>query len=155
MRKMAGLPLILVFLVLIPVGAAGATGSEADTVSISGLLVSTILANLSIAFTVVLLCIFGLYAYASLARFAPYHSWIYLYLVSLSGIVWAAFLLTNGGSMTDVVFVLTTVAGINLIVHVLRFDRIPITGPSPAKSAALEQSTQATDPLLLWKPPRF
>ena len=131
MRKMAGLPLILVFLVLIPVGAAGATGSEADTVSISGLLVSTVLANLSIAFTVVLLCIFGLYAYASLARFAPYHSWIYLYLVSLTGIVWAIFLLNNSGSLSDVAFILTTVAGINLIVHILRFDRVQLFTPKP------------------------
>ena len=71
----------------------------------------------------VLLFIFGLYAYANLARFAPSHSWIYLYLVSLVGIVWSAFLVENGGSMADVTFILTTVAGINLIVHVLRFDR--------------------------------
>ncbi|MDD1664498.1 MAG: hypothetical protein LUQ32_04020 [Methanomicrobiales archaeon] len=157
MKNQALLSLILLAsLVLIPVGAAGATGSAGDTGSLPGLLLTSVLANLSIAFAIVLLFIFGLYAYASLARFAPYHSWIYLYLVSLTGIVWAAFLMNNGGSIPDVVFILTAVAGINLIVHILRFDRIQIFTLSPGKSAGvpLEQS-EATDPLLSWTPPRF
>lgn len=118
---------LLVSLVLIPVGAAGAASSPGDTGPVPGLLFSTVLANLAIAFIVVLLFVFGLYAYASLARFAPYHSWIYLYLVSLTGIVWSVFLMNNGGSLSEVTFILTTVVGINLIVHVFRFDRIEIS----------------------------
>jgi len=133
MEKMPGLPLILlVSWVLIPVGAAGAAGSAGGNDPFPGLLFSTILTNLSIAFTIVLMFIFGLYAYASLARFAPYHTWIYLYLVSLTGVVWALFLVKNGGSLSDSVFILTTVVGINLIVHVLRFDRIEMPFPAPA-----------------------
>ena len=144
---------------LLPAGAAAAT-SPAVAVgdgSLPGILLSTALANLSIAFIAVLILVGGLYAYASLARFAPYHSWIYLYLVSLTGIVWSLFLLNNGGSLSDVVFILTMVAGINLIVHVLRFDRIQIFTLSPGKSAGtpLEQSGESTDPLLFWNPPRF
>jgi hypothetical protein len=158
MKKMPALPLmLLVSSVFIPVGAAGATSSAGNPGPFPGLLFSTILTNLSIAFTIVLLFIFGLYAYASLARFAPYHTWIYLYLVSLTGIVWSLFLLNNGGSISDVTFILTTVAGINLIVHVLRFDRIQLFTPSQANSAGipLEQSGQDTNPLLFWNPPRF
>jgi hypothetical protein len=158
MKKTLTLPLILlVSLALLPMGAAGATASAADTGSIPGLLFSTVLTNLSIAFTVVLLFIFGLYAYASLARFAPYHTWIYLYLVSLTGIVWSLFLLNNGGSLSEVTFILTTVAGINLIVHILRFDRIQLFAPSQGMSAgiSLEQNGEATNRLLSWTPPRF
>jgi hypothetical protein len=158
MKKTLTLPLILlVSWILIPVGAAAATASATDTGSIPGLLFSSVLTNLSIAFTVVLLFIFGLYAYASLARFAPYHTWIYLYLVSLTGIVWSLFLLNNGGSLSEVTFILTIVAGINLIVHILRFDRIQLFAPSQGMSAgiSLEQNGEATNRLLSWTPPRF
>lgn len=119
---------LLISWIFIPAGADSAPGAAtaANPGSISGLLFSTVLANLSISFAIVLLFIFGLYAYASLARFAPYHSWIYLYLVSLTGIVWSLFLMNTGGSLADATFILTTVVGINLIVHVLRFDRIEI-----------------------------
>ena len=102
-----------------------------------GVLLPTVIANFAFAVAVVLLFIFGLYAYASLARFAPYHSWIYLYLVSLSGIAWATFLLEFGGSLSDTVFLLTTVIGINLIVHVLRYDRIVIPSPLAGKSPGI------------------
>lgn len=137
MEKMPGLPLILlVSWVLIPVGAAGAAGSAGGNDPFPGLLFSTILTNLSIAFTIVLMFIFGLYAYTSLARFAPYHTWIYLYLVSLTGVVWALFLVKNGGAFSDATFILTTVVGLNLIVHILRFDRIEI--PSIGQRAYVE-----------------
>ena len=156
--RIRSLPLLffLISWISIPAGADSAPAT-ADAGSLPGILFSTALANLSIAFIAGLLIIGSLYAYASLARFAPSHSWIYLYLVSLTGIVWSAYLLNNGGSMSDVAFILTTVAGINLIVHVLRFDRIQIFTPSPGKSAGtpLEQSGEATDPLLFWNPPRF
>ena len=109
--------------------------SAATTGSLQGLLSSEVIPNLALATGIVLLCVFGLYAYASLARFAPYHSWIYLYLVSLTGIVWALFLLRAGGSPSDIVFIITTVIGINLIVHILRFDRIELTAPAGAGMA--------------------
>jgi hypothetical protein len=83
------------------------------------------------------LFVFGLYAYAGLARFAPYHTWIYLYLVSISGIVWGLFLAENGGSLADSVFILTTIAGVNLVVHVLRFDRIDMFAPKPRDQAVV------------------
>ena len=110
-------------------GEAPVAAAATDPASLQGLLYSSVLTNISIAFAIVLMCIFALYAYASLARFAPYHTWIYLYLVSLTGIVWALFLMNNGGSFSDAVFILTTVIGINLIVHVLRFDRIELFTP--------------------------
>jgi hypothetical protein len=102
--------------------AAAAPAWAADP----GILPSIALGNLTVAIVLVLLAVFALYAYASLARFAPYHSWIYLYLVSLVGITWAAFLLLSGMPPADAVFILVTVTGLNLIVHVLRFDRIDI-----------------------------
>ncbi len=141
MRRQPALPhlILLVSWVLIPAGASAAmvpgaavSGSAVNDGSIPGILFSTALANLSIAVIAVLILVGGLYAYASLARFAPYHSWIYLYLISLSGVVWALFLVKNGGSLSDSVFILTTVVGINLIVHVLRFDRIEMPFPAPA-----------------------
>jgi hypothetical protein len=148
-------PLSLQSLLAASAFLAGAPGVAAalDTAAIQGLLYSTFLTNLSIAFTIVLLFIFGLYAYASLARFAPYHTWIYLYLVSLAGVVWALFLLNNGGSLSDVVFLLTTVVGINLIVHVLRYDRIQLS--VRAVPAGVPQQAEEPNPILSWNPPRF
>jgi hypothetical protein len=111
----------------IPAGsAAPGAGGAMNSGSPPGLLFPTIVTNLTIAFAIILLFILGLYAYASLARFAPYHTWIYLYLVSLTGVVWAFFLVNNGGSFSDSVFIVTTVVGLNLIVHAFRFDRIVI-----------------------------
>lgn len=139
MNARAGLPLrvltgALALSILLP-GAALAV----DAGSLQDLLYSNLIANLAFAVAIVLLGIFGLYAYASLARFAPYHSWIYLYLVSLTGIAWALFMAVSGGSLPDVVFVLTTVIGLNLIVHVLRFDRIKIPSPFGASPEAVRE----------------
>jgi hypothetical protein len=106
--------------------------------SIPGILLSTALANLSVSLIAILILIGGLYAYASLARFAPYHTWIYLYLVSLTGIVWALFLVDSGGFVPESVFVLSTVIGLNLIVHILRFDRIEMPFPLHGKSAGIQ-----------------
>ena len=138
------LPLLFLLLVgmFIPAGADSAPGAAtaANPGSIPALLFSTVLTNLSLAFAIVLMFVFGLYAYASLARFAPYHSWIYLYLVSLTGIVWAVFAAKSGGSTADAVFLFTTVVGVNLIVHVLRFDRIEI----PIMGRQANSSVQST-----------
>ena len=115
-------------------GTFPVAASALDTVSLQEFLYQNVIPNIALATGIVFLCIFGLYAYASLARFAPYHSWIYLYLISLTGVAWAAFVARSTGSLPDVVFVLTTVIGLNLIVHILRFDRIvisPASGASP------------------------
>jgi len=116
---------LLVSWALVPAGAAGAaTSGSIDPAALPGLLYATALTNLAIALAAGFLFVVGLYAYASLARFAPYHSWIYLYLVSFTGVVWALFLLDSTGSPVTSIFVVTSIVGINLIVHVLRFDRI-------------------------------
>jgi hypothetical protein len=121
-------------LAVLPAAVAPAWAAEA------GILPSIALGNLAVAVVLVLLAVFALYAYASLARFAPYHSWIYLYLVSLAGITWAAFLFISGGPPAGSVFILITVTGLNLIVHILRFDQIeiPLAGqtgsPAPAET---------------------
>ncbi len=133
-RRSALLPLtFLTSWALLTAGAAAApetAGIIPDAASgagsIPGILLSTALANLFLSFVAILILVGGLYAYASLARFAPYHSWIYLYLVSLTGIVWAIFLLVSGLPVADPAFILITVVGLNLIVHILRFDRIQI-----------------------------
>ena len=153
-RMPARLVLLLVLLVLIPAGAGAAAGA---TGFFSGFPFSTALANLTIAFTIVVLFIFGLYAYASLARFAPYHSWVYLYLVSMTGVVWAVFLVNQGGALSDAIFILTTIIGINLIVHVFRFDRVEISGPTRGGSTGTspEKGSPDTNPFLFWNPPRF
>ena len=123
-------------------GAAALSGtfpvaaSALDTGSLQEFLYQNVITNIALATGIVFLFIFGLYAYASLARFAPYHSWIYLYLVSLTGVAWAAFIATAGGSLADVVFILTTVIGVNLIVHILRFDRIVISPSAGALPVA-------------------
>jgi len=132
-RPAALFPVILLASWALLPAAAGAATSQAAAASdgsLTGILLSTALANLSVAFIAVLLLIGGLYAYASLARFAPYHSWIYLYLVSLAGIVWGIFLMNIAGSLPDAIFITTTVVGVNLIVHTLRFDRVgmPVAG---------------------------
>ena len=113
-----------------------AVSAAQDTGTLGGLFFPEVLPNLLLACSIVLLFIFGIYAYASLARFAPYHTWIYLYLVSLSGVAWALFLVRSGGSPGDVAFLLTTVIGMNLIVHVLRFDRVVIPSPFGPPAAA-------------------
>jgi hypothetical protein len=120
-------------------GILPGAASALEPGSPGSLLLPDVLVNLALAVSTVLLCVFGLYAYASLARFAPYHTWIYLYLVSLTGISWAAFIATTGGSLAGVVFVVTTVIGINLIVHLLRFDRVEIPSPFAARPAAVGQ----------------
>jgi len=112
------------------------SASALDTGALQEFLYQNVLTNIALAAGIVFLFIFGLYAYASLARFAPYHSWIYLYLVSLTGVAWAAFLARSGGSLQDVVFVLTTVIGLNLIVHILRFDRIDLSSKAGAAPVA-------------------
>jgi hypothetical protein len=120
-------------------GMLPAAAAAQDVGSLGGLLSPDVLPNIALAASIVLLFVFGLYAWASLARFAPYHTWIYLYLVSFTGVAWAVFLWMAGGFLAEVVFLLTTVVGINLIVHVLRFDRIVIPSPFGGAAAPVHQ----------------
>ena len=48
------------------------------------------------------------------------------YLVSATGFLWALFLFTHGGPPWESLFLFTTITGVNLIVHILRFDRIDL-----------------------------
>jgi hypothetical protein len=120
-------------------GMLPAAAAAQDVGSLGSLLSPDVLPNIALAASIVLLFVFGLYAWASLARFAPYHTWIYLYLVSFTGVAWAVFLWMAGGFLAEVVFLLTTVVGINLIVHVLRFDRIVIPSPFGGAAAPVHQ----------------
>lgn len=117
-------------ILILPGMAAAVSPPWAGTLSFPDFLLSSVIPNLTFAIATVLLFILGLYAYAGLARFAPYRSWIYLYLVSFTGLVCALFLLTRGGTLAGSVFVLTTILGVNLLVHVFRFDRIEIRSPA-------------------------
>jgi Flp pilus assembly protein protease CpaA len=84
----------------------------------------------SILFTLLLFVLAAVYAYTKREGLSQYQTWITLYLISLTGLLWALFVYVEGGPLADSVFIVTTVAGLNLIVHVLRFDRIEI--PLPA-----------------------
>jgi len=148
------IPRAAVFLGVVTL-AAGIPGAAAaaDTFRLP---FNTEVTNLAIAVLAGLLIVGSLYAYASLARFAPYHTWIYLYLVSFVGIAWAAFIAASGGSLADAAFLVTSIAGVNLIVHVLRFDRVEIPTPGLAKPGPVpEEQKPENNPLLFWNPPPF
>jgi hypothetical protein len=48
----------------------------------------------------------------------------------MTGLLWAAFRIAQGGPLSDAVFILTCVTGLNLIVHILRFDRVEFFQPT-------------------------
>ena len=80
----------------------------------------------SILWILLLLALAAAYAYTKRDVLSIYQEWITLYLISMTGVLWAAFVYATGGPLSESIFILTSVVGINLIVHVLRFDRIPI-----------------------------
>ena len=84
------------------------------------------IANLSMVFTSLLIASAGLFAYPNRALLSRYQPWITLYLISMTGVLWAIFLYSEGGPPADSVFLATTVAGLNLMVHIFRFDRVTI-----------------------------
>jgi hypothetical protein len=65
-----------------------------------------------------------------------HRTWMTLYLASLTGLLWASFLLASGGPPWEASFILITVTGLNLIVHLFRFDRIEISlgAPDPLRA---------------------
>jgi hypothetical protein len=89
-------------------------------------------ANPAALLVTVLLCLAGALAYLNRAALSLYQTWITLYLISMTGLLWAAFVYTAGGPLSDSVFLTTSVIGINLVVHILRYDRIQIPLPALA-----------------------
>ncbi|HVP25720.1 MAG TPA: PKD domain-containing protein [Methanomicrobiales archaeon] len=92
-----------------------------------GWIYATATGHLAVSLTILLGGIVSLYAWSRREWLGRYRPWVTLYLASLSGVLWAFFLLASGGRSWEPVFLLTTIAGLNLIVHILRFDRIDLT----------------------------
>ena len=92
-----------------------------------GWIYGTIAANPQVSFTFFLTGLAGLYTYTRRSWLSRNRTWITLYLVSLTGLLWALYLFTYGGPLWESLFLFTTITGLNLIVHILRFDRIDLT----------------------------
>ena len=61
-----------------------------------------------------------------------FRPWVFLYLISLSAYLWATFQALTGGPIWVSSWIFIATAGLNLIVHLLRFDRI-ILIPTPGQ----------------------
>ncbi|HTY53376.1 MAG TPA: PKD domain-containing protein, partial [Methanomicrobiales archaeon] len=85
------------------------------------------LGHAPVSLTVLLVGIGSLYTWTRRSWLARYRTWVTLYLASLTGLLWASFRLSQGGPIPEALFIAITVVGLNLIVHVFRFDRITIT----------------------------
>jgi beta propeller repeat protein len=83
------------------------------------------------ALAILIAVLASLYAFSRRAWLSRHRTWITLYLISLTGLLWAAFLFTSGGPSWEYSFLLITVAGLNLIVHAFRFDRIELSPRAP------------------------
>jgi hypothetical protein len=86
--------------------------------------------NLAVSATVLLGVVAALVLFTKRAWLSTHRTWVTLYLASFTGLLWAAFLLESTGSLPDAAFIITTVVGLNLIVHILRFDRIDLLAGS-------------------------
>jgi hypothetical protein len=123
----------------IPAGTVEVQGQPVQNPILNALagLLAYATANLSAAFTTLLIALAGLYAYTRRDQIARYQTWITLYLISMTGVLWASFIYTEGGPLQEPVFLVTTVIGLNLIVHVLRFDRVVIPIPAMGNPAGI------------------
>ncbi|MDD1663997.1 MAG: PKD domain-containing protein [Methanomicrobiales archaeon] len=83
--------------------------------------------HILVSLTVLFCVLASVYAYTRRAWLSRNRTWITLYLISLTGLLWASFVYSESGSLPDSVFIITTVTGLNLIVHILRFDRIDLS----------------------------
>jgi hypothetical protein len=92
-----------------------------------GWIYATAVTHLAVSLTILLGGVVSLYAWRRREWLGRYRPWVTLYLASLTGVLWAFFLLASGGRSWEPAFILTTILGLNLIVHVLRFDRIDLT----------------------------
>jgi hypothetical protein len=92
-----------------------------------GWIYGTIAANLQVSFISFLAGLAGLYTYTRRSWLSRNRTWITLYLISLTGLLWAFYLFTSGGPLWESLFLFITIIGLNLIVPILRFDRIDLT----------------------------
>jgi beta propeller repeat protein len=101
-----------------------------------GWIYATAAGNLVVPATALFVVLAGLAAFARRAWLSRHRTWITLYLASLTGLLWAVFLLASGGPPWEAFFILITVAGLNLIVHLFRFDRIEVSlrAPDPLRA---------------------
>jgi hypothetical protein len=89
--------------------------------------------SLSILFVFLLFTLAAAYSFLRREVLALYRTWITLYLISMTGLLWAAFISSLGAPLSEPVFIVTCVVGLNLIVHILRFDRVRIPLPVPGR----------------------
>ena len=61
-----------------------------------------------------------------------FRPWVFLYLISLTAYLWATFLALTGGPLWVSSWIFMATAGLNLIVHLFRFDRITLI-PAPGQ----------------------
>jgi hypothetical protein len=83
--------------------------------------------HIAVSVTVLLGGLASLYAFTRRAWLSRHRTWITLYLISLTGLLWALFIFASGGAAWESAWILITVTGLNLIVHTLRFDRIDLS----------------------------
>ncbi|MDD1653105.1 MAG: PKD domain-containing protein, partial [Methanomicrobiales archaeon] len=84
-------------------------------------------------FMLVLLLIGGVTL--TLSRGVPvkgFRPWVFLYLISLSAYLWATFQAFAGGPLWVSAWIFVATAGLNLIVHLFRFDRVVLI-PAPGQ----------------------
>lgn len=92
-----------------------------------GWIYATATADIPVSIAVLVGMLASLYAFTRRAWLSRHRNWITLYLISLTGLLWVFFLFTSGGPLWESLFLFTTITGLNLIVHILRFDRIDLT----------------------------
>ena len=92
-----------------------------------GWIYATAIAHIPVSFTILLGVLASVYAFTRRAWLSRYRTWITMYLISMTGSLWALFLFTRGEPLWEPAFLFTTIAGLNLIVHILRFDRIDLS----------------------------
>jgi hypothetical protein len=101
-----------------------------------GWIYATAMANLAVTVTALIAVLASVALFTRRGWLSRHRTWITLYLASLTGLLWAAFLLASGGPPWEAFFILITVTGLNLMVHLLRFDRIEIhlRAPDPLRA---------------------
>ncbi len=92
-----------------------------------GWIYAAAISNIPVSFTIVLSGLAAIYASTRRAWLSRNRTWITLYLISLTGLLWALFLAASDGPPWESAWILITVTGLNLIVHILRFDRIDLS----------------------------
>jgi hypothetical protein len=110
-------------------------GIIASLGGLAGSAISSVTGNPAPAFILFLIALAGALAFTLRDQVARYRTWITLYLISMTGLLWAVFTYDSGGPLSDSVFIATIVVGLNLIVHVFRYDRVVVPLPGGARNA--------------------